>query len=89
MKWQGREQSSNIEDRRSQGGSSGGGFGGGMGSNPFGTGGGGFRLPSGRGGSSLGGLAIIVIFVIIALALVTYQVMRTAKRRLYPWETQA
>ena len=69
MKWQGREQSSNIEDRRSQGGSSGGGFGGGMGSNPFGTGGGGFRLPSGRGGSSLGGLAIIVIFVIIALAL--------------------
>lgn len=29
------------------------------------------------------------IFVIIALALVTYQVMRTAKRRLYPWETQA
>ena len=29
------------------------------------------------------------IFVIIALALVTYQTMRTVKRHLYPWETQA
>lgn len=28
------------------------------------------------------------IAVIIALALITYQLMRTAKRRLYPWETQ-
>ena len=58
MKWQGREQSSNIEDRRAEGG---GGFGGGLGrggfgSNPFGTGGGQFRLPSGRSGTSLGGL---------------------------------
>ena len=28
------------------------------------------------------------IAVIIALALITYQLMRTVKRRLYPWETQ-
>ncbi|HZY48517.1 MAG TPA: neutral zinc metallopeptidase [Devosia sp.] len=69
MKWQGREQSSNIEDRRSQGGGGpgGGGFGGGFNPNSFGNGGG-IRLPSGRSGSGLGGLAIIVIFVLIALA---------------------
>ncbi|WP_363278589.1 neutral zinc metallopeptidase [Devosia sp.] len=35
MKWQGRERSSNIEDRRSQGGGMGG----------FGGSGGGFRMP--------------------------------------------
>jgi ABC-type nitrate/sulfonate/bicarbonate transport system permease component len=29
------------------------------------------------------------IIVIMALALLTYQLMRVAKRRLYPWETQA
>jgi ABC-type nitrate/sulfonate/bicarbonate transport system permease component len=29
------------------------------------------------------------IIVIMALALLTYQLMRLAKRRLYPWETQA
>ncbi len=29
------------------------------------------------------------IAVIIALALITYQLMRAIKRRLYPWETQA
>ena len=42
MKWQGREQSSNIEDRRSQGGGGlgGGGFGGGFNPNSFGNGGG-------------------------------------------------
>ena len=28
------------------------------------------------------------IIVIMALALLTYQLMRMAKRRLYPWETQ-
>ena len=67
VKWQGREESSNIEDRRGQGGG-GGGFGGGLGSNPFGTGGGGFRLPSGRSGGGLGGIAIIVVFVLIAMA---------------------
>ena len=27
--------------------------------------------------------------VIIALALITYQLMRAVKARLYPWETQA
>ena len=65
VKWQGREESSNIEDRRGQGGG-GGGFGGGLGSNPFGTGGGGIRLPTGRGG--IGGIVIIVVFVLIAMA---------------------
>jgi len=70
MKWQGREQSSNIEDRRTQGG---GGFGGGLGggfgggNNPFGQGGG-FRLPSGRSGTGLGGIGIIILFIIIAMA---------------------
>jgi hypothetical protein len=71
MKWQGRDQSSNIEDRRGQGGGGlgGGGFRGGMGSNPFGTGGGGgFRLPSGRSGGGLGGIGIIVLFIVIAMA---------------------
>jgi predicted metalloprotease len=67
MKWQGREQSSNIEDRRAEGGGFGGGLRGGLGSNPFGTGGG-IRLPSGRSGTSLGGLGIIILFIIIAMA---------------------
>ena len=65
VKWQGREESSNIEDRRGQ--STGGGLGGG-GSNPFGTGGGGFRLPSGRSGGGLGSIGIIILFVVIAMA---------------------
>jgi len=69
MKWQGREESSNIEDRRGQstgGGGLGGGFGG---QNPFGTGsGGGFRLPSGRSGGSLGSIGLIILFIIIAMA---------------------
>ena len=69
MKWEGREQSSNIEDRRAQGGGGlgGGGLGGGFGSNPFGRGGG-IQLPSGRSGSSLGGILVIVIFIVIAMA---------------------
>jgi predicted metalloprotease len=67
VKWQGRQGSSNIEDRRGQGGGLGGGFG--RGSSPFG-GGGGFRLPTGGGGRSggMGSLIVIVIFVGIALA---------------------
>jgi uncharacterized protein len=66
VKWQGRQGSSNIEDRRGQGG---GGLGGGFrGSNPFGTGGGGFRMPSGRSGGGIGGIAIIIIFIVIAMA---------------------
>jgi len=63
MKWQGRERSSNIEDRRGQTG--GGGLGGlGGGSNPFGRGGGGFRLPTG-GGRSGGGIGSIIGIVVI------------------------
>lgn len=63
MKWQGRERSSNVEDRRSEsGGGLGGGFGGGLG-------GGGFRIPtSGRSGG-LGGIGLIVVVGIICLAL--------------------
>ncbi|HEX4297069.1 MAG TPA: neutral zinc metallopeptidase [Devosia sp.] len=67
VKWQGREESSNIEDRRGQGGiGGGGGLGGGF--NPGGFGGGGFRLPSGRSGMSMGGIAVLVVFVLIAMA---------------------
>ncbi len=68
MKWQGREESSNIEDRRSSGGApSGGGFGGG-----FNSGGplqgGGLRLPiGGRGGFS--GIVGVVVLLIICWAL--------------------
>ena len=72
MKWQGREESSNIEDRRSQGGGGlGGGLGGGgLGSNPFGSGsGGGFRIPIGGRSGGLGSIVILVIFVVIAMAL--------------------
>lgn len=58
MKWQGRERSSNIEDRRGQGGGSsgsGGGFG------PLG----GSRIPMGR--ASGGGLGLIGIIVVIGI----------------------
>lgn len=58
MKWQGRERSSNIEDRRGQGGGSsgsGGGFG------PLG----GSRIPMGRAGG--GGLGLIGIIVVIGI----------------------
>ncbi|MEQ1770437.1 MAG: neutral zinc metallopeptidase, partial [Devosia sp.] len=74
MKWQGRQGSSNIEDRRGQnaggglgGGFRRGGFGGGLGSNPFGTGGG-MRIPTGRSGG-IGGIVVIVIIFVIAMAL--------------------
>lgn len=69
VKWQGRQGSSNIEDRRGQssGGQSGGfGRGGGLGG---GMGGGGFRLPTGRSGGGIGGIVIIIVFVGIALAM--------------------
>ncbi|MEO6395821.1 MAG: neutral zinc metallopeptidase, partial [Devosia sp.] len=65
VKWQGRRESSNIEDRRGQGGGLGGG---GLGSNPFGTGGG-MRIPMGRAGGGLGGIGLIVVVVIIMLVL--------------------
>lgn len=69
VKWQGRQGSSNIEDRRGQ--SSGGGLGGGLGrggfgNSPFGQGGG-MRLPTGRSGG-MGSIIIIIIFIGIALA---------------------
>ena len=67
MKWRGRQQSSNIEDRRGQ---TGGGMGG-MGGNPFGRGGGGgMRIPTGgRSGGGIGGIiGIVVILGIIWLA---------------------
>ncbi len=67
MKWQGRERSSNIEDRRGQ---AGGGLGGGMGGgNPFGRGGGGMRLPTGKSGGGIGGLIGIVVVLGIIWAL--------------------
>ena len=56
MKWVGRRQSGNVEDRRGSGG--GGGFGG------FGGFGGGSRIPGGL--FSKGGLIVVVIVVIIA-----------------------
>ncbi|WP_375451489.1 neutral zinc metallopeptidase [uncultured Devosia sp.] len=61
MKWQGRERSSNIEDRRGQ---AGGGLGGGLGGG-FGRGGGGMRLPTGRSGGIGGVIGIVVVLGII------------------------
>ncbi len=62
MKWRGRQQSSNIEDRRSQGGGLGG-----LGGNPFGRGGGGIRLPTGGGGSRGGIGSVIGIVVVLGI----------------------
>lgn len=60
MKWQGRERSSNVEDRRSSGGGGSGRRGGGFGLP------GGMRLPTGRaGGGGLGLVGIIVVLGII------------------------
>jgi uncharacterized protein len=67
MKWQGRQRSSNIEDRRgnSPGGLGGRGGLGGGGLNPFGRGG---RIPMGRTGGGIGGIiGIVVILGIIWL----------------------
>ena len=59
MKWRGRQQSSNIEDRRSQGG-------GGFGGSPFGRGGGGIRLPTGGGGrGSRGGIGGVIGIILV------------------------
>ncbi|MFP9138291.1 neutral zinc metallopeptidase [Devosia sp. XGJD_8] len=60
MKWRGRQQSSNIEDRRGQGG---GGLGG-LGGSSFGRGGG-FRLPTGGGGGSRGGIGSLIGIVVV------------------------
>lgn len=67
MKWQGRERSSNIQDRRGTGGGFGGGFGRGAGGglNPFGRGGG-IRIPTGRT-SRGGGIGIIGIIIVLGI----------------------
>lgn len=64
MKWRGRQQSSNIEDRRGQGGGLGGL--GGLGGNPFGRGGG-FRIPTGGRGSRGGMGSLIGIVVVLGI----------------------
>ena len=61
MKWQGRERSSNVEDRRGQGG----GFGGSRGG--FGMPGGGMRIPTGRAGGGIGLVGIVVVVGIMLL----------------------
>jgi len=67
MKWQGREESSNVEDRTGQGG--GGGLGGGFGGGGLGAGNGGFRIPIGGRSGGLGSIVVLIIFVVIAMAL--------------------
>lgn len=57
MKWRGRQQSSNIEDRRGQGGGLGG-----LGGSPFGRGGG-IRIPT--GGGSRGGIGSLIGIVVV------------------------
>jgi predicted metalloprotease len=59
MKWQGRERSSNIEDRRGQGGGGAGRSGG------FGMPGGGMRIPTGRAGGGMGLLGVVIVIGII------------------------
>lgn len=62
MKWQGRERSSNIEDRRGQGGGfGGGGLGGGFGR----MGGGGLPIPMGRSRGGMGLIGIIILLGVI------------------------
>jgi predicted metalloprotease len=58
MKWRGRQQSSNIEDRRGQGGGMGG-----LGGSPFGRSGG-IRIPTGGGSRGGIGSLIGIIFVL-------------------------
>ena len=66
VKWQGRQQSSNIEDRRGQrGGGLVGGFGrGGLGGSP-----GGLRIPMGGRSGGMSSIVIIIIFLGIAWAM--------------------
>jgi uncharacterized protein len=66
MKWQGRERSSNIEDRRSQTGGAGG-FG--RSGGGFNLPGGGMRIPMGRAGG--GGLGLVGIIVVLGIIWVT------------------
>ncbi|MFC3076328.1 KPN_02809 family neutral zinc metallopeptidase [Shinella pollutisoli] len=75
MEWKGRRQSSNIEDRRGTGPAGG--------SNPFGRGGGGFRIPMGGGGRRAGGgfslgtiiFMVVIYFVLKAMGIDLLQVM--------------
>jgi predicted metalloprotease len=73
MKWQGRQRSSNIEDRRgAPRGGLGGLGGGGLGSNPFGRGGG-IGIPTGgRSGGGIGSI-IVIVLVLGVIWLVTKQ----------------
>ncbi|HQZ13777.1 MAG TPA: hypothetical protein PK286_12920, partial [Devosia sp.] len=73
MKWQGRERSSNIEDRRgAPSGGLGGLGGGGLGTNPFGRGGG-LGIPTGgRSGGGIGSILVIIV-VLGIIWLVTKQ----------------
>jgi len=65
VKWQGRQQSSNIEDRRGQ---SSGGLGGGFGRGGLRGSPGGFRIPVGGRSGGMGSIVIIIIFIGIAMA---------------------
>jgi predicted metalloprotease len=69
MRWQGRRESENVEDRRYDDGGYDGGPGGGGFGFPFpgGGGGGGFQIPMGQGGG--GGVGLIGIIVIVGIAL--------------------
>ncbi len=62
MRWQGRRESENVEDRQDEGGANDDGGGGGF---PF-PGGGGFPIPMGQGG---GGVGIIGLIIIAGIAL--------------------
>jgi len=68
MRWQGRRESENVEDRRNDGGGYDDGPGGGGFGIPFpgGGGGGGFQIPMGQGG---GGIGIVGTLVILGIAL--------------------
>ena len=67
MRWQGRRESENVEDRRDEGGAYDDGGGGGFGF-PFpGGGGGGFQIPMGQGGG--GGIIGLIIIAGLALLL--------------------
>lgn len=75
MEWKGRRQSGNIEDQRGAGPSAGG-------SNPFGRGNGGFRIPMGGGRRAGGGMSIgtiiflvVIYFVFKAMGIDLLQVM--------------
>ena len=58
MRWQGRRESGNVEDRRGTGGGFGG-FGGGS------PGGGGMRFPIGRGRGGIGGIGFILVLLFL------------------------